>query len=300
VSSFVITPDVWETSIRVKHRRRLRPGAPKLISAQREKLARLYRTWDTEDSSIPASIDERGDTTSVGYWITIGDRAHRSTTDEVTDDLTDILNRSLEQKTIRIVMFSHHPYGATADAWASPSEPSSYAWIDHVRPIRSLGTKSSPILLLSAYSSSEGDAVRWSEVFERTLQIPNFPSGPHHVPGCLIASPKSPAQASTLSNPVDAATAEPGFTFVGHTAMRVGGSIGFGLVFLSIPLLLLSTGIGLAGMFLGAAIFCLANYIAYRFGEDSWIIEPGIAARGVVGALFLALVAVVATATNAA
>ena len=50
--------------------------------------------------------------------------------------------------------------------------------------------------------------------------------------------------------------------------MRFGSLLGLTVIFLGVPLLMLSFGLALAVMYLGAALFCLANYTAYRIGED--------------------------------
>jgi hypothetical protein len=78
------------------------------------------------------------------------------------------------------------------------------------------------------------------------------------------------------------------------TIMRVGGLAGFAMIFASIFLLLVSIGLGLAGMFLGSAVFALTNYAAYKHEESGWIFGPAFASRAFVGSLCLAIVAVVA------
>jgi hypothetical protein len=83
-----------------------------------------------------------------------------------------------------------------------------------------------------------------------------------------------------------------------NSTMRVGGLAGLALIFCSIPVLLLSVGVALTLMFLGAAIFALANYTAYRKGEHGWIIGPLAASRAFAGSLFLAVVALVAAITS--
>lgn len=53
------------------------------------------------------------------------------------------------------------------------------------------------------------------------------------------------------------------------------------------------TGLMLAGVFAGWALFGLANYLAYRMGERVWL-SPDASSRVVVGCLFLCLTSVVA------
>lgn len=71
------------------------------------------------------------------------------------------------------------------------------------------------------------------------------------------------------------------------------GFVGFVLILLSTLLLLLDLPAGLAGMFFGAAVFSLANYVAYRFGRPAWI-EPALAAKLVLACSALALTAAAA------
>lgn len=78
------------------------------------------------------------------------------------------------------------------------------------------------------------------------------------------------------------------------STMRVGGLTGLIIIFLSIPLLLLSVAVGLSGMFAGMSVFALANYTAHRQGEKGWILGPAFASRAFVGSGFLTLVALVA------
>jgi hypothetical protein len=100
---------------------------------------------------------------------------------------------------------------------------------------------------------------------------------------------------STIGDPPDPPDH---YVDAGLRTMRRGGLAGVGLIFLSVLLLLVSSGLGLMGMFAGLAIFSLANYTAYRRGESGWIMGPSFASRVFSGSLFLALVAGVAALTG--
>jgi len=94
------------------------------------------------------------------------------------------------------------------------------------------------------------------------------------------------------------AGAAPAIDGVPAGVMRAGGLAGIGLIFACIPLLLVHVGVALVGMFVGSALFWLANYVAYRNGEPSALVGPAIASRLFVGSLFLAVVALVASLTT--
>ncbi|MDP9440317.1 MAG: hypothetical protein M3P49_16525 [Actinomycetota bacterium] len=78
------------------------------------------------------------------------------------------------------------------------------------------------------------------------------------------------------------------------SVLRRGGLISIGIIFVSIALLLITVPFGLAGMYLGAAIFCFANFAAHERREPAYILGPAIAGYGTLAALLLAIIMVVA------
>lgn len=80
--------------------------------------------------------------------------------------------------------------------------------------------------------------------------------------------------------------------------MREAGLPGLAVIFCSIPLIAVSAGAGIAGMFIGSGLFWLANYASYRAGQQGWIVGPAGSAKLFAASVVLAVTAVVAALTN--
>jgi hypothetical protein len=83
----------------------------------------------------------------------------------------------------------------------------------------------------------------------------------------------------------------PAYSFAHGTLMKTAGRLGLLIVFASIALLLVSVPAGLVGMYAGFALFALANYTAYRVGQDDTLIGPSSSALLTFASAALALVA---------
>jgi hypothetical protein len=79
-----------------------------------------------------------------------------------------------------------------------------------------------------------------------------------------------------------------------RSILRRGGKASVTIIAASVLLMLIAEGLGLAGIYLGLAVFSAANYAAYRIGEPNIIIGPRIALMGIYGFLGLALTVVIA------
>ena len=282
MSSFAFrSADVWDVS---SLKRGARPA-----SARKEKLAKRHKTWDDQDTRL------------LGRQLALKAFGHSSISDVPHDYLHDIPDWDVGARTPGLVLYFSLS-SVSADDWADTDEYTISLRGSEATPVRRIGGKDDGLLLFSSGAAvASGSWVGGSAAEQRipNLLLPQPSSTERGMEWQFDDSAAAVPDPSNAERPAAAATAEAPILSEGRAAMRVGGGVGFALIFLSIPLLLISPGFGLAGMFLGAAIFCLANYVAYRYGEASWIIGPAMAARGVVGSLFLTLVAVVAAATNA-
>jgi len=77
--------------------------------------------------------------------------------------------------------------------------------------------------------------------------------------------------------------------------LRRGVAASFAIVACSVFALIVDLGFGLAGMYVGLAVFCLANFSAYRFTEEQTLLPPRVAL--LMGLGFIGLVPVVAVAS---
>jgi hypothetical protein len=80
----------------------------------------------------------------------------------------------------------------------------------------------------------------------------------------------------------------------GTRALQTGIQASLAVMVVSVFIMLASTVAGLAGLYVGFAVFSFANYAAYRLGETNIILSPRVALMGIYAGVGLAATMVVA------